>query len=123
MNTVLWTCQILLALLFLSSGVMKSTRSKQWLINHNQTGVAGIPPALIKFIGVSEVAGALGIILPMWLCILPIITPITAVCFSVIMILAAPIHYKLKEPRNVMINIVVLTICLFVAVMRFRQFS
>lgn len=121
MNTVLWICQILLALLFFSSGVMKSTRPKEWLISHRQTGVAGIHPALIKFIGISEVAGALGITLPTWLDILPVITPITALCFAVIMMLAAPIHYRLKEPLNVMINFVVMTISLFVAFMRFRQ--
>lgn len=122
MNTILWTCQIILALLFLFSGLMKSTQSKEWLVSHNQTGVVGIPSSMIKLIGVSEIAGAFGITFPMWLDIQPVITPITAVCFAIIMILAAPIHYRLKEPRNVMINLIVMAISLFVAFMRFKEF-
>ena len=115
MNTILWILQILLAALFFFSGSMKSTQSEQWLVTHNQTGVAGLSGTVIKFIGICEILGAIGLILPWWLNILPILTPIAAIGFCIIMVLAAPRHYRLREPKNVAINIIVFLLCAFVA--------
>ena len=115
MNTVLWICQVFLAALFLFSGSMKSTQSERWLVAHNQTGVEGLPMPLIKFIGIAEILGAAGVILPWWLGVAPVLTPIAALGFAVIMMLAAPIHYRRKEPQNVLINVLVLLVSLFVA--------
>ena len=122
MNTLLWIIQGLLAALFLFSGSMKSTQSEQWLVTHNQTGVAGLPDALIKFIGICEILGAFGLILPWWLDIAPILTPLAAIGFCIIMALAAPRHYKLKEPGNVAINVIVFLLSAFVAYERLSQF-
>jgi hypothetical protein len=115
MNTILWVGQVLLAALFLNSGICKSILSEQKLIARGQTGVVGRSPGLIRFIGITEVFGAFGIILPWLLGILSWLTPLTALCFAVIMALAAPIHYRLKEPRNTTLNLVVLVISLLVA--------
>jgi uncharacterized membrane protein YphA (DoxX/SURF4 family) len=115
MNTILWILQILLAVGFLASGLMKSTQSEQWLITHNQTGVKGLPGPLIKFIGICEILGFFGLILPWWLNITPILTPIAAICFCIVMILAAPRHYRLREPKNVAINIFIFFLCAFIA--------
>lgn len=120
MNTVLWICQGFLAFVFLYSGVCKSTQSEQWLVTHGQTGVQGLPLPLTRFIGIAELFGVAGIILPWWLQVAPILTPVTALCFAVVMMLAAPIHYKLNELRNSALNITVMLIALFVAWQRFR---
>jgi len=119
MNTLLWICQIILAIAFLYSGINKSIYSGEKLVAKGQTGVDGLPMPLIRFIGILEILGAFGIILPWWLNIVPVLTPITAICFCIVMILAAPIHYKRKEPKNVLTNIMFLLFSLFVAYGRF----
>jgi len=120
MNTILWSCQVLLAITFGYSGLCKSILSEATLVyKKGQTGVEGLPMPFIRFIGISEIAGAVGIILPWWLGIARVLTPVTAVCFAVIMISAAPIHYKRKEPKNVTINLITLVISIFTAYGRF----
>ena len=114
MNTILWIAQIFLAVTFLYSGFCKSTLPEQQLISRGQTGVVGLRPATIRFIGISEIAGSVGITLPWALNIFPFLTPLAAGCFALLMLLAAPIHYRLKEPRNVGINITLLLLALLV---------
>jgi uncharacterized membrane protein YphA (DoxX/SURF4 family) len=120
MNTILWIGQVFLAVVFLYSGVCKSVLPEQKLIAKGQTGVAGYAPATIHFIGVCEILGAMGIVLPWLTGILPVLTPLTALCFAIVMLLAAPIHYRLKEPRNVAVNLTILVISLAVAWGRWR---
>lgn len=115
MNNILWAGQIVLAAIFLYSGINKSIYSEQELISRGQTGVVGRSAAVIRLIGISEILGAIGIILPWWIQVLPILTPVAAICFTIIMLFAAPVHYKLKEPKNVALNLFVLTLSLFVA--------
>lgn len=115
MNTILWICQGLLSLAFLFSGINKTVLTEQQLIAKGQTGVANLSTPVIKFIGISEILGAVGIIVPWLTHIWPVLTPITAICFAVIMVMAAPIHYRLHEPRNVATNIFLLLLSLFVA--------
>ena len=121
MNTFLWIAQVLLATAFLYSGVSKAFLPKEEVIAKGQTGVVDIPRAGVKWIGASEILGTVGIIIPWALNIFPILTPITAVCFAVLMILAAPIHYRLREPRNVVANLLLLVLALFVAWFRFQE--
>jgi len=122
MNTILWIIQGLLAVTFFYSGIMKSTRSEQWLITHGQTGVVGLPAISIKLIGVTELLGVAGLILPWALNIARVLTPLSALGFALIMILAAPIHYRLNEPKNVRVNIILFLLSAFVCYGRFVGF-
>jgi hypothetical protein len=115
MNTALWIGQGILALAMLYSGSCKATKREGWLVAHGQTGVQGLNAMLIRFIGVTELLGVVGIILPWWLGIASWLTPVTALLFALVMVLAAPIHYRLREPQNVGINLFLLLVCLFVA--------
>jgi hypothetical protein len=101
------------------SGINKSIYSEQKLVARGQTGVEGLSLGLIRFIGVIEVIGAIGLILPVALKILPKLTMISAAGFAIIMILAARIHYKRNEPKNVINNIVLLILCVAIAWYRF----
>ena len=114
-NILLWAGQIFLATAFIYSGICKSIFSEKQLIAKGQTGVVGLPAALIHSIGISEILGSIGIILPWWIKVVPVLTPLSALCFAVLMTLAAPIHYRLKEGKNVAINITLLVIALLVA--------
>lgn len=107
--------QSLIAVTFMYSGVQKSLYSEQKLVASGQTGVEGLAPGLIRFIGISEIFGAFGIVLPLLLNTVPILTAISALCFACIMIPAAVIHYKRHEPKNVITNCILFFMCIFIA--------
>lgn len=116
MNTLLWSFQGIVAVMFLYSGLNKSILNQQTLIGKGQTGVTGLHMGFIRFIGISEVLGAVGLIFPFWLRIAPVLTPVAAGCFAVIMILAAVTHTRLllrtgnkRELQNIATNIVLLS--------------
>lgn len=111
---MLWVAQSLLAALFLFSGVMKSTRSEHKLVTSGQTGVEGLPRSLIRFIGISEMLGAAGLVLPMLSNVMPVLTSVAAIGLGLIMILAAIVHYRRDEKRTALQNLFILLVCLFV---------
>jgi uncharacterized membrane protein YphA (DoxX/SURF4 family) len=120
MNSTLWVVQWILALIFLASGLAKSLMSKQKMAATGQTGVAHLTLPVIRFIGISEILGAAALLLPIQLGVLPWLTPVAALGLAIIMVLAARIHWRLHEPRNVATNIVLLAACVFVIVGRLR---
>jgi len=119
MNIALWICQGLLAVIFAVSGAFKISKSKQWLVDNGQTGVVFFPQPAIRAIATLELLGVAGIILPWATGIAPILTPLAASGFALLMVGAAICHTKLREPRNVAINAVIFAIAVFVAYGRF----
>jgi uncharacterized membrane protein YphA (DoxX/SURF4 family) len=115
MNLALWIVQCLLAALFAASGVFKGTWDRERLVASGQTGVQGLSTPTIRFIAISELLGAAGLILPRATGIAPWLTGLAAVGLGVIMILAAIVHTRLGEPGNVAKNMVILALCVFVA--------
>ena len=119
MNIALWICQGLLAVVFAFSGGCKISMSKQWLVEHGQTGVVFFPLPAIRAIATLELLGVLGIILPWATGIAPILTPLAAGGFALLMVGAAISHAKLREPRNVMTNAFIFAVAVFVVYGRF----
>ena len=119
MNILLWVLQALLAFIFMYSGINKSIFSEQKLVASGQTGVEGLPIPLIRFIGITEILGSIGLVLPYLLGFLPVLTPIAALCFALIMAFAGVIHFKRQEYKNVILNTVLFVVCLFIAYNRF----
>jgi len=78
--SLLWIIQALLAATFLFAGGMKLALPLEAL-----TGQTPLPGAFIRFIGVAEVLGALGLILPGLLRIRRHLTPLAAAGLTVIM--------------------------------------
>ncbi|MEU7871810.1 DoxX family protein [Dactylosporangium sp. NPDC049140] len=70
MNVTLWIVQILLGAAFVLAGVMKSTQPKEKL-QPNLPWVEDLSPGTVRFIGVAELLGGLGLILPAASGILP----------------------------------------------------
>jgi uncharacterized membrane protein YphA (DoxX/SURF4 family) len=118
MNLALWIAQIIVAFIFLGSGIAKSVMSREKMAETGQTGAASQPLALVRFIAVCEIFGAAGLILPAALGIAPLLTPAAAIGLGIIMIGAARIHKQLKEFRSVSVNLGLLVLCLFVALGR-----
>lgn len=123
MNIIIWILQVLIAFVFLFSGINKVYFDEKTLVQKGQTGVEGLSKWFIKFIGIAEIFGSVALILPRAFNKWTILTPISAICLGFIMIPAAFIHDKRKEPKNLVINIVILIICWIIAFYRFRYFS
>jgi uncharacterized membrane protein YphA (DoxX/SURF4 family) len=81
MNYALWTVQALLALLFLFSGAMKFIMPVE-----EMTRQSPLPVWFLRFIGVAELLGGLGLVLPGLLRIRPGLTPLAAIGLLIIMI-------------------------------------
>jgi uncharacterized membrane protein YphA (DoxX/SURF4 family) len=86
MNVVLWIIQVLLALLFLFAGGTKLVMSIEAMRAMGSPNQILLPGLLVRFIGVCEVLGALGLILPGLLRIKPGLTPLAAAGLVIIMI-------------------------------------
>ncbi|WP_433125538.1 DoxX family protein [Micromonospora sp. CA-240977] len=123
MNVVLWIAAILLAVVFLASGIMKLLRSKEQLAGSGQTWVESFPDSLIKIIGALEIAAAAGLILPPAFDIAPVLAPVAAVGLIVLMVGAVVTHARRKEYTNVIVNIVLILLAAFVAWGRFGSYS
>lgn len=86
MNIVLWIIQVLLALLFLFAGGTKLVIPPEVLAAMGSPNQVHLPGLLVRFIGVCEVLGALGLILPGLLRIKPGLAPLAAAGLLIIMI-------------------------------------
>ena len=96
LNLVLWSVQVFLALFFLAAGAPKliGRGLERW------TGFAELPRALVVFIGVTEVLGAAGLVLPMATGIVPWLTPLAAVGLGAIVLMATGFHLRADERVN-----------------------
>lgn len=84
LSIVLWVVQVLLALLFVFAGGMKLVLPLEKLAG--PPGSVVLPGAFVRFIGVAELLGGLGLILPSLLRIKPGLTPLAAAGLVIIMI-------------------------------------
>ena len=119
MNIVLWILQILLGLLFLFAGTTKFLMSPEQMTE-------GMPVALplwfIYFIGICEILGGIGLIVPWLTGIKRGLTPLAASLLIVIMIGATVISAMISIPMAIMPFIVGLLL-LFVAWGRSRAIA
>ncbi len=118
MNTGIWIAQILLALAFGMSGIMKATQPKEKLAT-NMGWVNDFSQNIVRGIGTLELLAAIGLILPALTNILPVLTPLAAVGLVLVMIGAILTHIRRKEFPLVAVNLVLLAIAAFIAYGRF----
>ncbi len=118
MNVVLWVLQVVVALSFLMAGTMKLTQPLERLAQ-NMGWVKDFPPAVVRGIGLLEVLGAVGLVLPAATGILPWLTPLAATGLVLTMIGAALTHARRHEYPMIAANSVLLALALVVAVARF----
>jgi DoxX-like protein len=118
-DVLVWVVQGAVAAVFLFSAVTKGTWSKERLLAAGQTGVAPVPLPLLRGIAGAELLGVLGLILPWWTGIAPVLTPLAACGLGLIMVGAAGVHLRLGEPRTALGNVTILAGCVVVAAARF----
>jgi len=110
----LWVAQILLAAMFLMAGATKLMSGSAELVAMGMGWAENAPFLLIKFIGLAEVAGGLGLILPAATRIMPHLTKWAAAGLFVIMVLAAGVHIVRGEFEVVPVNLVLFALAAFV---------
>lgn len=113
MDIALWIVQGLLALAFLMAGIMKATQPREKLLT-NMKYVEDFSQNTIRGIGALEFLAAIGLILPMLLNILPILTPLAALGLVMTMIGAIFTHIRRKEYPQISINVILLLMAAFV---------
>ena len=122
MNIALWIAQVLLAFLFGMAGMMKTFQTSKakgqlpWAKNRSDR--------FVQFVGISEILGGVGLILPMLRGILPWLTPIAAIGLSLIQLLAIFTEHLPKKEYNIIpVNMVLLAFAVFIIVGRWILFS
>jgi DoxX-like protein len=115
MNVTLWIVQGVLAAVFLFAGGMKLVLPLEAL-----KGPVEVPGPFLRFIGVAEVLGAVGLVLPSLLRIRPGLTPLAAAGLVIIMIGATVLTLATGEIAAALISLVVGLLAAFVAYGRSR---
>jgi uncharacterized membrane protein YphA (DoxX/SURF4 family) len=109
-SALLWTAQVLLALTFLFAGGMKLVAPAEML-----KGPVPLPVLFLRFIGLCETLGAIGLILPSVTRIKPWLTPLAASGLIVIMIGATAITLIGGQFGPALVPVVVGSLAAFVA--------
>jgi uncharacterized membrane protein YphA (DoxX/SURF4 family) len=117
MTHTLWLVQGLLALIFLFSGAMKLLLPLEVMTEQMPLP---LPDLFLRFIGVAEVLGAIGLILPGLLHIKPVLTPLAACGLVIIMTGATALTVAGGDVGSALIPLVVGLLSVFVAYGRGR---
>ncbi|MEV5847491.1 DoxX family protein [Streptomyces sp. NPDC051985] len=125
MNITLWVVAALLALAFLGAGAMKLTKSKEQLLASGPTmaWAEDFSPGMIRTIGLVEVLGGIGLLLPPAVDVATILVPLSASGLALVMIGAVIEHGRRKEFQSTVVNLVLLVLAAFVAWGRFGPHS
>ncbi|MDD7938635.1 DoxX family protein [Actinomycetospora lutea] len=115
MNLALWIVAAVLAAVALLGGITKVFVPKEKLPAVPGGGwTGGASAGFVKTLGVLELLAAVGLILPAVAGVAPVLVPVTAVCWIVLMVGAMVTHGRRGETALVMLNLLYLTMAAFV---------
>ena len=100
--------------MFLMAGIMKSTQPIEEL-GKSMPWVNEVSAGMVRFVGISELLGGIGLILPALLRIKPILTPLAALGIFIIMILAFLYHIAKGEYEALGFNVILAAAAFFIA--------
>ncbi|GHO81913.1 hypothetical protein KSD_96840 [Ktedonobacter sp. SOSP1-85] len=115
MSIALWIIRGLLALAFLLTGWTK-TFTPMGRLGSYMVWVTVTPTALVRWIGIAELVGAIGLILPVLTGMVPWLTIAAAIGLAVVMVSAAVFHAARKDSREMGLTLALLVLILFVVV-------
>ncbi len=118
MDIAIWVVQVLLALAFGMSGIMKLAQPAEKLAT-NMGWVKDFSPQTVKIIGLLELLAAIGLILPAVTGVLSWLTPLAALGLVALMIGAILTHLRRKEQQMMVVNAVLLLLAVFIVYGRF----
>lgn len=111
-NIILWVAQVIVAGMFLMAGLMKIATPLEEL--SKMMPLAKDAPVLLRFIGLSELAGGLGLLLPSVLKIKPWLTTWAAAALGLVMVLATIYHISRGEFSSIGINIILAALAILI---------
>jgi hypothetical protein len=117
-----WILAGALALSNLFAAGLKLVRSKEQLHTMGQHWVEDFSPNAIKGIGVAELLGAIGLVLPPLTHIAPVLSPIAAIGVAILQVGAGITHVRRKEFRMLSANVPLVILAVVVAVLGFKLF-
>lgn len=117
MHIALWIAAGFLSVAFLVAGLMKVTTPRPEIAEKGMTYVEDFSDAQIKAIGILEVLGAIGLVVPAFVPGLTLLVPIAATALLVVMICGIVVHVRRSEPFTS--ALVLGLLCVVVAVGRF----
>jgi putative oxidoreductase len=121
LHIALWVAQVLLlGVAFIFAGFAKATQPL-YALAERMLWVPAVPNGLVRFIGISEFLGGLGLILPSLTRIKPWLTPLAAAGLATIMVLAALFHISRGEAPFIAPNIFLGSLAVFVAWGRYKK--
>jgi uncharacterized membrane protein len=118
-HIVLWVAQVVLAVFFVIGAVMKFQSIETIAAMMPWTGQ--VPALAVRLLGVIDLVGAVGLILPSLLRIKSYLTPWAAVGIIVLMVCAMIFHVSRGEASVIGVNIVAAIMAAFVAWGRFKK--
>jgi len=112
LHVVLWITQAILAMLFIGTGIFKlvtpvSTLADMW-------PWAGEYSGMLRFTGIIDLIGGIGVILPTPIRIKPNLASLAALGCAALMLSAIVFHFSRGEGPNTLFNFVILGLALFV---------
>ncbi|GAA1797110.1 DoxX family protein [Nocardioides hankookensis] len=118
-NTWLWILAGFLALLFLGTGVLKLTRTREQIVAEGLTWAEDYSERQLRALGWAEVLGAVGLVVPP-LVGLGVITPVAASCLAALTVGALVVHVRRGELLpDALRTIALIVMCVVLAYWRF----
>jgi len=111
-----WMFLIVLAVVFIVTGVTNAFRYEK--ARDVFPWVQDVPRTLVKVIGIAEILGVLGLILPVATGIYAWLTPLAAVGLARLMFMAATFHAQRRESTEFALTILILLMLIFVVYLR-----
>ena len=103
-----WIVAGILAIVYLLVGGTKIIRSRAQLDESGMHWVRGANPAVVKLVGLIEVLGAAGLLLPPLLNTAVLLAPLAAIGLVLVQAVAIGVHMQMKDARSLPINIALL---------------
>ncbi|MEU1854193.1 DoxX family protein [Streptomyces sp. NPDC019990] len=123
MNIVLWVLQIALAAVFLGAGLPKIAKPKEELVAPMGEWVNSFPAPGVKLLGLVEVLGAVGLVVPPLAGVAPVLSPVAAVGIVVIMVGAIAAHARESAGSKIAMNVVLGALAAVVVWGRFGPYA
>ncbi len=116
MNSLVWVFSVVLALVFLIVGLVRVFKYE--LAKERFPWVNDVPRALVTVIGIAEIMGALGLVLPAATGIFPWLTPVAAAGLAILMLMAGTFHGQRREYQEASVNALLLIMTALIAYAR-----
>jgi uncharacterized membrane protein YphA (DoxX/SURF4 family) len=119
-NTWLWILAGFLAAIFVGTGLLKLTTPRERLVEAGMGWARDFSPEQIRLLGVTELLGAVALVVPGLVDILPVLVPVAAVCLALQMAGATAVHIRRREfLPEALLALSLVAMCIVLAVYRF----